>query len=98
MESVLITTFTLAGEQAEVFSFRDCKVVISHENNHWHLSISRDDRYPSWDEIRDVRYDLLPDELYFALILPPRREYVNVHPNCFHLHEIPFGVNKKIVE
>lgn len=54
----------------------------------WHLSISRRDRYPSWDEIRDARYALLPDDITMAMLLPPKAEYVNLHKNCFHLHEL----------
>jgi hypothetical protein len=54
----------------------------------WHLSISCRNRYPTWDEIRDARYDLLPDNITMAQLLPPKSEYVAIHPNCFHLHEI----------
>jgi hypothetical protein len=70
-----------------------CKVLVSREDTghgpKWHLSISRAERYPGWDEIKDARYSLLPHELTFAMLLPPPDEYVNTHPNCFHLHEIP---------
>lgn len=52
-----------------------------------HLSISHPRRYPTWDEIKKARYELLPDELTFVMFLPPMSEYVNVHENCFHLHE-----------
>ena len=54
----------------------------------WHLSISHPHRYPHWDEIRDARYLLIPDEVTMVMFLPPQREYVNVHSNCFHLYEI----------
>jgi hypothetical protein len=54
----------------------------------WHLSISHPRRYPTWDEIRDARYALIPDGVTMAMLLPPRAQYVNVHPNCFHLHQI----------
>jgi hypothetical protein len=54
----------------------------------WHLSISHANRYPVWNEIRDARYALLPDDCTMAMLLPPRAQYVNLHPNCFHLHEI----------
>jgi hypothetical protein len=54
----------------------------------WHLSISCARRYPTWEEIKDARYSLLPDQCTMAMLLPPRAEYVNLHPNCFHLHEI----------
>ena len=75
-----------------LFTKGGCKVLVSHEDHsgkpRWHLSISREDRYPGWDEIKDARYALLPVGLTFAMLLPPLNEYVNVHRNCFHLHEI----------
>jgi hypothetical protein len=55
----------------------------------WHLSISHPDQYPEWDWIADARYALVPDETVMVMFLPPRSEYVNVHENCFHLHECP---------
>lgn len=54
----------------------------------WHLSITHPTRYPSWDEIADARYTLLPDDVTMAMILPPKAQYVNLHPNSFHLHQI----------
>lgn len=69
------------------------RVLIAQEPRHgndrlmWHLSISREDRYPGWDEIKDARYALLPLGLTFAMLLPPPGEYVNIHRNCFHLWE-----------
>lgn len=54
----------------------------------WHLSISHPKRHPTWDEISEARYSLLPNNITVALLLPPRREYVNVHEHCFHLYEI----------
>lgn len=61
----------------------------------WHLSIShrtnhrppRPGRYPTWDEIADARYQLLPGDLTFVMELPPPGEYVAVHDTTFHLHE-----------
>lgn len=60
-----------------------------------HLSISRKDRYPNWDEIKTARYELLPNEAHFAIILPPREEYVNLEKNTFHLHQISGPVKKE---
>jgi hypothetical protein len=53
----------------------------------WHLSISHRVRYPTFDEIKAARYALVPDEVNMAMLFPPRAEYVNLHSNCFHLHE-----------
>lgn len=53
----------------------------------WHLSISHPWRYPTWEEIKLARYQLVPDEVEMAMYLPSQSEYVNLHENCFHLHE-----------
>jgi hypothetical protein len=57
----------------------------------WHLSMSHPSRYPTWDELKEARYRLLPDEIYMAQLLPPKADYVNLHENCFHLHELRDG-------
>lgn len=54
----------------------------------WHMSISHSRRYPTWNEIKEARYKFCPDEVTMAMILPPKSEYVNVHPTTFHLHQI----------
>lgn len=60
----------------------------------WHMSLSfrnhrgENSRYPSWDEIADARYTLLPADLDFVMHLPPADRYVAVHATCFHLHEL----------
>lgn len=80
---------------AGTFAVGECFAIIAHEplgpdgEYRWHLSISHPDRYPTWDEISHARYQLLDDDLYMVMILPPTREYVNVHDFCFHLHECP---------
>jgi hypothetical protein len=74
---------------SEAYRFGGCRVIVSQQAAGWHLSISRPDRLPSWEEIRDARYALVPDEATMALLLPPRSEYVNVHEFCMQLYEIP---------
>ncbi len=56
----------------------------------WHLSISRPNRHPSWDDIKAARYRLLPLDRDFAVILPTPDEYVNVpeQDHVFHVWEI----------
>jgi hypothetical protein len=72
------------------FMLGDCSVIITHDNSKtWHLSIACSWRYPTWNEIAEARYRLLPGDITMALLLPPLEEYVNVHKNCFQLHEIP---------
>lgn len=84
------------GYPANLFTKGPCKVLVSsegrtHGKTRWHLSISCQTRYPGWEEIKDARYSLLPVGLTFAQILPPLTEFINIHPNCFHLWEIDDG-------
>lgn len=74
-------------------------VHVAKENGLWHISISVPYRYPTWDEIYTAWYDLVPDakDINGAIILPRKSEYVNIHPNCFHVHqlqdaEVPSGI------
>ena len=65
------------------------RAIVAWEVGHgWHLSISHPTRYPVWDEIRDARYDLVPDGCTMGMLLPPKAQYVSLHPNCFHLHQV----------
>ena len=87
---------TVPGFKARTFQKDGCVVILGLETRpgdntnrrYWHLSISRKTNYPTWEMIKDARYALLPLGLTFAQILPPPNDYINVHPNCFHLWEI----------
>ena len=85
--------------QRNVHDGRLVAVVAGDEPTGWHMSISHNKRvkggalepgrYPTWDEIADARYELLPTELDFVMHLPPPDEYVAVHDTTFHLHQHP---------
>jgi len=66
----------------------EARVFVGIEDGLWHLSISCPDRYPTWDEIKFARYKLIPDDITMAMLLPPKGDYVNIHPNCFHLWQV----------
>ncbi len=76
------------------YRFGECFVLVGKEptgvfgRKRWHLSISHPERYPTWDEIREARYRFIPDAVMVGMLLPPQKEYVNLHENCFHLYEI----------
>lgn len=57
-----------------------------------HTSISALDRYPSWDELKQIKEELHGNGLVLQ-VLPPKSHYVNIHQNCFHLWEY-LGENK----
>lgn len=70
-----------------VFKMGRCNVIVSIDNDKWHLSISAEVQ-PSYKELKQARYRYLPDNIYAAQIFPPSSEFVNIHPNCHHLYEI----------
>lgn len=54
-----------------------------------HVSISHRDRHPTWEEIKAAK-DRFFGDAHDAIMVFPRSElWVNIHPNCFHLWELP---------
>jgi hypothetical protein len=72
------------------YNWGDTRVCVAKEQGYWHISVSCPHRYPTWDEIFTAWYDLVPDapQINGAIILPRKSEYVNLHPNCFHVHQL----------
>ncbi len=84
-----IGTIKIEGVEAKTYENGALRAIVSQDppDARWHISISHPHRYPTWDEIKRSRYELIPDSVFMAMLLPPKSQYVNVHPNCFHLHE-----------
>jgi hypothetical protein len=97
---VSINTGTLSavlGSFHKAYRLGECYVVVGRESidpdatiltKRWHLSISHPDRFPTWNEINEARDRLLPDDVFFCLPHPPKKYWLSVHPNCFHLWEL----------
>lgn len=66
----------------------ECAILLSGQEERdqigWHFSISCPARNPTWEEQRDARYALVPDDVYMVSILPPKKEYINAHKFTFH--------------
>lgn len=73
--------------QEGAWKFMGCTVVVSKDAGLWHLSISRKDRLPNYDELKSARYQYLPDVKYAVQIFPPEEDFVNLHSFCLHLWE-----------
>jgi len=57
-----------------------------HGESRWiHISCSRTNRLPSWDDLKLVKRVLAGPERQAIQVLPRESEYVNIHPNCLHL-------------
>ena len=80
------TTFWRKGNVQVLFSPKELHTEAELSGGYWkHLSISHPRRYPFWQEILDARYTFFEDTETVIQIMPPGSEYVNFHPNCFHL-------------
>jgi len=76
-------------EQCKCFTTdTGCSILCGYEPVGWHLSISHKERNPTWEEIKQVRYELMPKDVNIGMILPPEENYVNIHQHCFHLFEL----------
>lgn len=53
----------------------------------WHLSLSTDIRVPRWEELVTAAHDLRPG-VPFAIGVPPKSWWINVHPHTLHLWEV----------
>lgn len=54
-----------------------------------HLSITRHDRYPGWDEMVALVEAIAGTDVDMAMIKPRRSDYVAMHQYCFHWWELP---------
>lgn len=61
------------------------KVIASVGEGWEHVSVSRDDRTPTWDEMCAIKSHFWRDEETVVQYHPPKSEYVNHHPHCLHL-------------
>lgn len=60
--------------------------VIASDGEGWeHVSVSRDDRCPTWDEMCQIKAIFWDGEDCVVQYHPPESEYVNNHPFCLHL-------------
>lgn len=63
----------------KIYTMGKCKIILhaADETMPWFMSVRRNDRYPSWDEIVWIRYHLIPDAALMALALPNLNNYIN---------------------
>lgn len=61
-------------------------LIVASDGMGWeHVSVSRRDRCPTWDEMCQVKSLFWDASDCVVQFHPPQSEYVNNHPNCLHL-------------
>lgn len=71
-----------------VYLLGECSVIVTKEFDSFHLSVAHPRRLPTWAEVSQARYRLLPGDRSYAMILPPVEQYINIHSHCFQLVEV----------
>lgn len=60
--------------------------IIASDGMGWeHVSVSRPDRIPTWDEMCRVKAMFWGDDDCVMQLHPPKRDWVNNHNRCLHL-------------
>lgn len=61
-------------------------IIVASWGGNWdHVSVSRRDRCPTWDEMEMVKRRFFKeDEVAYQLHMPPSK-HINIHPYCLHM-------------
>ena len=60
--------------------------VIASDGLGWeHVSVSRSDRTPTWDEMCQVKALFWEESDCVVQYHPAKKDYINIHNNCLHL-------------
>jgi hypothetical protein len=51
-----------------------------------HVSCSREDRLPSWDDMKHAKETFVGNDRYAYQVFPPASKYVNHHPFVLHMY------------
>lgn len=63
-----------------------CSARVESDGKRWiHVSCSRPNRLPTWQDVRRVKDVFIGKDRRAIQVLPPAAEYVNIHPHCLHL-------------
>jgi hypothetical protein len=66
------------------FQVRDLRCIASNGGGWDHLSVSRPDRIPNWDQMESMRKIVFARDEYAYQLGVPDRDHINFHPRCLH--------------
>lgn len=65
---------------------REKMMVIISDGLGWeHVSVSRKDRTPTWEEMCFIKNLVFEEDETVIQYHPAKKDYINVHPYCLHL-------------
>ena len=89
---VKLSGYPAGDERNGCFIVGELRIIASNGMGWEHVSVSRRDRCPTWDEMCQIKALFWDEDDCVIQYHPPRSEYVNNHPNCLHLWR-PIGVS-----
>lgn len=83
-EGLFGSTKEMGNEGA--FDFGNGMIAIASAGMGWeHVSVSRIERTPTWEEMAQVKSLFWDDSDLVIQIHPPKESYINNHEHCLHL-------------
>lgn len=81
------------GLWKQAFTTRDGRTLIKSQEKtpHGilrHISVARRDRYPTWDEIMEIKQDFFGDT-DCMMVMPKKADYISIQNHCFHVWQMP---------
>ena len=61
------------------------RVIASTEDDWDHVSVSCEDRIPSWTDMEYIKRRFFKDDETAMQLHVPPQDHINCHPNCLHL-------------
>lgn len=79
-----------AAEYMRAWEYNGLMIIASageyDDGREWlHVSVSRKSRVPSYDELTRIKRDFIGDDKKAVLVLPEKKNHVNIHDYCLHL-------------
>lgn len=79
-----------AAEYMRAWEYNGLMIIASaaeyDDGRKWlHVSVSRKSRVPNYDELTRIKRDFIGDDKKAVLVLPEKKNHVNIHDYCLHL-------------
>jgi len=73
------------GPDGGAYRINKMGIIVSWGMGWDHVSVSRQDRCPTWDEMEYVRTLFFDESEWVVQFSAPRSKHINIHPNCLHM-------------
>lgn len=72
-------------EEGGCYKMGELRIIASWRCGWDHVSVSRVDRCPTWQEMEKVKRAFFRDDELAMQLHVPSKDHINVHPHCLHI-------------